>query len=657
MRSLTLAVSRLGQVAALLAALPTLLIAQETRDTVALPEIVVTATRYPVAPDSVAATVTVLRGEDLRAQGIRFVGDALRQVPGAQVVQGGSYGATSSLFVRGGESDYVKVLVDGVPVNQPGGSFDFASLTTDNVDRIEVLRGPGSVLYGSDAIAGVVQIVTREGRGPITFNASGEGGTFGTAEWQVAALGGQERLGWSASVSRLTTDGIYDFNNSYRNTVGSARLRLSPGERTDLAFGARYTDGKFHFPTDFTGVPVDHNQFNGDETTTLSLDASHRFSDVIEGQLLLGRNASDTRFENPPDDPGAGGGSSTLTDTERRTVEARAQVHGPAGIRGLAGVSFDHQHLESSSTFDGFADAPFDRKRDNWGFYLQASALPVPRLQLTAGGRLDQNQRFGSFWTYRASALAFASPSTRLRASVGTGFKEPGLFETFSTSFTRGNPDLRPERTFSVEGGLDQDLAGGRVTVGLTGFVQRFRDLIQFNAATASPEDPNFFNVAKANASGVEATLRARPAAPLEATVSYAYVATKVTDSGFDSDPAATFVEGDRLLRRPTHAVTVRAAYLSGSRLRLGAALNWVGNRDDVQFNQFPEPSQRIELPSYATVDLSGMVTVLPARPGGVPGVDLTARVENLFDEEYEQAARFQSPGRAIFLGLATHVR
>jgi vitamin B12 transporter len=656
MRSLIPGVRRSAGAAALLTAVPTLLLAQQTRDTVALPEIVVTATRYPVAPDSVAATVTVLRGDDLRAQGIRFVGDALRQVPGVQVAQGGSYGATSSLFVRGGESDYVKVLVDGVPVNQPGGSFDFASLTTDNVERIEVLRGPGSVLYGSDAIAGVVQIVTREGRGPVSLSGSAEGGTFGTAEWQVAALTGGERLGWSASVSQLTTDGIYDFNNSYRNTVGSARLRVSPGERTKVGVGFRYTDGKFHFPTDFTGDPVDHNQFNSDETTTLSLDAGHRFSEVVEGQLLLGRNASTTRFENPEDTPGEGS-SSTLTDTERRTVEARAQIRGPAGVRGLAGVSFDHQHLESTSSFGGFEDTPFDRTRDNWGFYLQASALPVRGLQVTAGGRLDENQRFGSFWTYRASALAFASPSTRVRGSVGTGFKEPGLFENFSTSFTRGNPDLKPERSFSVEGGVDQDLAGGLVTLGVTGFAQRFRDLIQFNAITASPEDPNFFNVAAANASGMEATLRVRPAAQLEASVSYTHVATKVTDSGFDSDPAATFVEGDRLLRRPTDALSMRATYAGGGRLQLGAVLTWVGNRDDVRFNQFPEPSERVTLPSYATVDLSGTLTLLRSRPGGVPGLDLTARVENLFDEDYEQAVRFRSPGRAIFVGLATHVR
>jgi vitamin B12 transporter len=202
---------------------PAALNAQETRDTASLPEIVVTATRYPVAPDSVAATVTVLRGDDLRAQGIHFVGDALRQVPGAHLVQGGPYGAAASLFVRGGESDYVKVLVDGVAVNQPGGFYDFASLTTDNVERIEVLRGPGSVLYGSDAIAGVIQIVTRQGDDGLRLGATGEAGSFGSARWEASVLGGADALGWSASVSRITSEGTYEFNNDYRNTVASGR--------------------------------------------------------------------------------------------------------------------------------------------------------------------------------------------------------------------------------------------------------------------------------------------------------------------------------------------------------------------------------------------------------------------------------------------------
>jgi len=175
---------------------PATLVAQVAGDTTALPEIVVTATRYPVAADSVASTVTVLRGDDLRAQGIRFVADALRQVPGAHVVQSGPFGSTTSLFLRGGESDYVKVLIDGAPVNQPGGFYDFGSLTTDNVERIEVLRGPASVLYGSDAITGVIQIVTRHGGEGTRLSAAGEGGTFGSARLEASALGGSDAVDW-----------------------------------------------------------------------------------------------------------------------------------------------------------------------------------------------------------------------------------------------------------------------------------------------------------------------------------------------------------------------------------------------------------------------------------------------------------------------------
>jgi vitamin B12 transporter len=143
--------------------------AQEVEDTTRLKELVVTATRIPTPPDAVVSSITIIRGEELRARGIHFLQDALREVPGATVVQVGSFGGVSSLFLRGGESDYVKVLVDGVPVNQSGGAYNFANLTTDNLDRIEVLRGPASVLYGSDAVSGVVQVFTRRGQGRPTL--------------------------------------------------------------------------------------------------------------------------------------------------------------------------------------------------------------------------------------------------------------------------------------------------------------------------------------------------------------------------------------------------------------------------------------------------------------------------------------------------------
>jgi vitamin B12 transporter len=631
---------------ALLSAPPTLA-AQVAEDTTSLPEIVVTATRYPVAADSVASTVTVLRGDDLRAQGIRFVADALRQVPGASVVSGGPFGSATSLFLRGGESDYVKVLVDGAPVNQPGGFYDFGSLTTDNVERIEVLRGPASVLYGSDAITGVVQIVTRSGGEGLRLSAAGEGGSFGSARWEASALGGGESLDWSASLSRLTSDGTYEFNNDYRNTVASGRLGAALGDRTRVGLSGRYYDALYHFPTDFTGAPVDRNQFTTDETATFALDATHRFSETVDGQLLLARSDIENGFENPADPPAdPTTGSSDQISTDRTSADARLRLRLPAGIEGFAGGTFEAERQGVTDAMEG---------RDNWGIYAQASALPVSRLQLTASGRMDENEQFGTFWTWRAAALAFASPATRLRASAGSGFKEPSFFETFDTPFSLGNPELRPERTVSFEAGIEQDLVQGVARIGVTGFVQRFRDLIQFTFAPPEPGGPNYFNVAAADANGVEAVLQAGTGT-VRGTLSYTHLWTEVTDAGFDAGEAATFVEGERLLRRPDDAVSAQLETTAIERARLGATLIWSGPRDDIRFGQFPEPNQRVELPSYTTLDLSGVVTVLAERRGR-PGLELTARVENVFDEQYEQSVGFPARGRGLFIGASTGVR
>ncbi len=645
---------------ALLAGTAAAAAAQQPLDTTALPEIVVTATRYPMRADSLGVSVTVLRGDELRAQGIRSVGDALRQVPGAQVVQGGGFGAQTSLFLRGGESDYVKVLVDGVPVNQPGGAYDFANLTTDNVERIEIVRGPGSVLYGSDAIAGVVQVVTREGRGAPGASAAAEGGTYGSFRWAAGASGGSDPLGWSASASRRTTDGIYDFNNDYHNTVLSGRLRARADERTTVALSGRFADGTFHFPTDFTGAPTDHNQFNAERTTTFALDLTRRLGRAVDGQLLIGRHAAKNEFVNPPDsasDPS--GFSDSRTDVRRWTVETRTLLRLPAGVRGLAGVSLDDEREETfarATPDQPLAESDSTRDRSNWGIYVQAVAAPHPAVQLTVGGRLDQNERFGSFWTYRASALGFVTGLTRLRASVGTGFKEPGFFDTYATGFATGNPDLRPERSFSVEGGVTQEVPSLRASVSLTGFAQRFRDLIQFTFAPPTPGGPNFFNVAAANASGVEVGVLLRPVAGLEVSGAYTRLHTEVTDAGFDSGEDATFVNGRRLLRRPDNLLTFSARSGVAGRGRIGAVLTVVGGRDDLRFAPFPDPTVRVTLPSYATLDLSGGWTVLTPR-GTTPGIDLTARVENLFDKTYEQAANYRSPGRTIVVGAAAQVR
>ncbi len=638
-----------------------LLPAQETRDTTTLPDLVVTANRYPVPPESVSATLTVLRGDEIRAQGLRFVGDALRQVPGVQVVQGGSFGAATSLFVRGGESDYTKVLIDGVPANDPGGAFDFGSLTTDNIERIEILRGPASVLYGSDAMTGVVQIITRRGTGPAELDAGAEAGTYGTVRWAASARGGTDGVGWSASLSRLTSDGIYPFNSQYRNTVASALLRARAGASTHATLSVRFHDGAFHFPTDFTGAPVDSNQFNTERMTTIGLDVDQALPAGFRAELLLGRNETTRGFD---DTPPAGSGSTAFSTSEasiqRNTADGRLIYTGIPRTTLLSGVVFDDEHEQDFSRSDGDfgpSSDSFEASRTNWGFYLQGTAQPVSQLQLTAGGRVDDNERFGTFWTYRVSALGFLTGSTRIRASAGKGFKEPAFFDTYSTNpFAVGNPNLRPEHSRNLEAGLEQDLAAGHVSLSVTGFTQRFRDLIQFASAPPTPGAPNFFNIAAASASGIETGVALHRLGPVDASASYTWLHTKVTDAGFDTGSDAQFVNGQRLIRRPEHAVTLRLSGTPDRRLQLGAVLNVVGSRDDLRFAQFPDPTRRITLPSYTTVDLSSGVTLLEAH-GFAPGLALHARIENLFDEQYEQVANFRSPGRTVIVGLSSEVR
>jgi vitamin B12 transporter len=644
--------------------------AQEPQDAAELPEIVVTADRYPVPADSVAAAVTVLTGEELRAQGIRSVADALRQVPGAQVVQNGSFGAATSLFLRGGQSDYVKVLVDGVPANQPGGSYDFSALTTDNVERIEVLRGPASVIYGSDAVTGVVHIITRGGSGRERTGADGsrlaadalvEGGTYDSFRWDGSARGEAGPVGWSAALSRFTSDGAYAFNNRFRNTVASARLATRAGTRTDLAFTGRWTDGRFQFPTDFTGAVVDHNQFATNREFTLSAEAGHRLLPALEARVLVGRYESDIGSDDRPDAP-PGPASLSVRDAEmgRWSGDARAIFSGVPRVLLSAGVSYDHQREQVGSEFDfGFGPATdqFEASRRNWGFYLQASAEPASGIRLSAGGRLDDNERFGTYSTWRANALLYAAPSTRIRLAAGTGFKEPSFFENFGGGGVVGNAALQPERSTSFEAGVARDLMGGRLTLELTAFLQRFRDLVQFTFAVANPGvDPNYVNIARANANGIEAAVEIGNAGPLTGRVSYTWLDTNVEDAGFAVGADQEFVQGLPLIRRPAHALSGRVGTAWRFPVQLDAVVTYVGRRDDLRFAAFPEPTRRIVLPSYATLDLSGSAWLLaPGRRR--PGVGIRARVENVLDEQYEQTAGFPARGRVVLVGVTSGIR
>src|SRR2546426_28655 len=307
---------------------PAVVAAQHPADTVRLEPVVVTATRLPTRAGAVPEAGTGVSGAALRDAGVTSVFDALREVPGAAVFQTGSFGGQTSLFLRGGQSNYVKVLVDGVPLNQPGGSYDFANLTTDNVDRIEVLRGPASVLYGSDAVTGVVQIFTRRGAEPSRATAALEAGTYGARHGIAGVSGGGPGASYSVSLSRFSAAGLYPFNNRYRNDVFSGLVRVTPDPRTDATLSVRYTDDVYHFPTDGGGNVVDRNQFNFENGPTLGLDLGRFLTPRLEARLQLAASQADGGYEDPPDDPADTLGFYTTYRTRANLRRASAEVRG-----------------------------------------------------------------------------------------------------------------------------------------------------------------------------------------------------------------------------------------------------------------------------------------------------------------------------------------
>jgi vitamin B12 transporter len=621
------------------------LAAQQPRDTIRLEPIVVTATRLPTPLHALSAAATVLTGEELAARGIRTVAEALRLAPGVAVVQTGAFGAVTSLFLRGGESDYARVLVDGISINLPGGALDLAGLTTDAVDRIEIVRGPASVLYGSDAMTGVVQIFTRRGAGAPRLSAAARAGTYGTLEAQAELSEGTERTQLSVGWSRLSSDGLYQLNNRYRRAAAGGLVRFAPDAATELALTIRYTEGEFHFPTDGSGAVVDANQFNASRLTTLGLDATRRLSRRVAAKLLLGEHRSVARFWDGPDGPGDEEGGRSRARQERRSADARLDVRVGGGTIVTTGAVLEEQRVRSASAYEtafGPFGATADARRQNRAAYAQALADVAGRLFAQLGARVDDNQRFGSFTTVRAGLAWRAAALTRLSASYGTAFKEPTFDETFGSGFgDAGNPDLRPERARSFEIGLDHALPGG-VAVSARWFDQRFRDMIQFTFAVPFGA-PNYANVAGARSSGLEAeaTWNAHPAITVAGR--YTYLHTRATASGFDS---LSFARDRRLLRRPAHSAALDASWRLSERGRLGATLLHVGERVDADFRSFP--FSRVALPSYTRLDVSAEASLL-RRSGG--GLAATLKVENLAGASYQEVLGFPARGRSVLLG------
>jgi len=607
-------------------------------DTARIAPVVVTATSTPMTLNRVPASVTILDGAALRAEGLTHVADALRQVPGMAIVQSGSYGAPTSLFTRGAQSNYTKVLVDGVPLNDPGGALDLAFLTLDDVERIEVVRGPTSVLYGSDAVAGVVQIFTRRGAEKPHASLDARGGTYDSYDMDVTAGSSFSSGSIDIGEGHHTTNGIYAFNSRYRNDVGNAKLTFAPWQGAQFVGTGRYDDALAHFPTDFTGAPIDPNAYRTERRTMLGAELAQR---IWRARATVGvtSNLADEASIDPPNV--AGDVENDLrTRVLRQAADVRIAVPIASAMTFTAGGMLERQH-ESS---------PDDDRHNSAGYVelVRSAGLTTAAI----GARLDHSGTFGDFGTYRISASRVLPAAFRVRASIGTAFREPSFYESFDTPFSTANPNIRPERTTSWEGGLEHDIASGAATIGATYFHQRFVDLIDYRYDVANPAQSQYDNIALARAAGAEAELRVAPVHGFSGDANYTWLDTKVLKSGFDSSPFAVLGEGRPLLRRPKQSASAGASYDIVNGFTLGARVTYVGERPDQLFHGAPTyDTENVTLDAYTKIDLT---LNLPLRIfwRELAPIAATFRADNVTDAKYQSVAGYATPGRVLTAGL-----
>jgi vitamin B12 transporter len=612
--------------------------------------VVVTATRTDTPLQEVTTSISVITSKDIEAQHAETVLEALRNLPSVDVVQSGSRGNSTSVFIRGSDSDHVLVLIDGVEVNSTTlGSFDFAHLTTDNIDRIEVLRGGGGTLYGSQAIGGVINIITQKGQGPAELTASAEGGNGSTHREALSLRGGVGKFGYSLSMSRLASDGFHRFNDDYRNLTSSGRLDYKLTDDTTLKgiFHFVKTDlGLFNSNNFAPGNPGDPNareaveQYlgkleweqkifkNWDYRISGSIFKEHlRDSDDIDRCLLLGF----------PCDP-----NKTRSRFRPQIATAEFQTNYRLGEWSTTtfGVEFKRRSASTSSTADGADLGGINRAIRNMSYYLQEQVQFLDRrLVLIPGIRLDDNQSFGAAWTPSFSAAySFKETQTKLRAGYAAGFKAPTLNDLFfppgfgCPAF--GNPNLSPEKSWELNAGIDQDLVRDRMKLAVTYFHREVRDLIEGRPIPADPLGCfRAENVGSARFNGVESSVQIKLLSPLTLDAQYSYLNWDTADG--------------RLPRRPRHRGSVGLNYLQDG-LNINLAAHVVGRRDDFRA---AFPFGNTATPGYVRTDMASSYA-LPWRAAAVKQLSVFGKIENLFNQKYREADGFRARPLNFLLGV-----
>ena len=639
----------------MLLALPGHIRAEEGQEElIALEEVVVTATRTEATLEQIGgSSVTVITAEDIEAKKQITVEEVLKGTPGIDVAATGGLGKETSVFMRGADSKNTLILVDGIMFNDPSSpdrGADLANLTVDNIERIEIVRGPLSVLYGSNATAGVINIITKKGRGKPSIHAGLEGGSYNTWKYYGGASGALDKFNFSLVASRVDTDGFSVANDDndriphagntseddgWENTTVSAKLGVditpdfdinaivrnlhSEVELDDWNWLGGYNGDRFDTdPVTFLPAPNPTGKKERKATSDQSFGKinvhNHFFDRFFESNLYY--QVSNQEREDFDND-----GIRTY-DYDGETCELGWQ--GGLNFNQVSILSFGATHF--NETMDSDSSNIHDKEAETTRLWAHDQLFLGENLVLVGGLRHDDHDRFGGKTTYRfAPSYTIGQTQTTLKASYGTGFRAPSLFELYSAW---GSETLKPEESEGWDVGLEQGLVDNKVRVGLAYFSTTYTDRIDYDSAISKynqlPGDTK--------TKGIETFMGWTPVAELDLLLNYTYNDTE--------DP-----EGERLVRRPLNKIYVNARYRPIVKVLLNIDLYWVDVRKTIETAGDKDGNLVERLDSYTVVNLSASYDVTDY-------IQVYGRIDNLFDEEYEEAWSYATPGLSGYLGI-----
>lgn len=587
--------------------------ALQAEDVVVMEPVVVTASRIATPLSQVTSSVTVITAEEIEAKQQPLVTDLLRQVPGLDVSRAGGAGGNVSIFIRGTDNKHTLILIDGIEYGDPsdiGASANITHLTTDLVERIEIVRGPQSVIYGSDAIGGVINIITKKGSGKPTGHLLVEGGSYNTWTKQAGFRVGDQTGYLAFGVSHIESDGFSSahkkFGNKEKDGYRNKTLSLNTGGRYtelfELDINLRYTDSTY----DYDDFKVDADNTGTNETLTAGISTTFHLLDE-RWQLKLMLSHTDIDREDRHETFGT---SDFQGKKNKLEMQNRVQVDSHNIL--VFGAEIEQEQAQNS-----FGQ---DDRATHRATYLE-NRLIINNLAANFGVRLDSHQEFGSHTTWRiAPSYNFTATGTRIRGAVGTGFKAPSLFQLHD-GFS-GNPNLKPEKSLGYDIGVEQTFFEGIMIADITWFHNDIKDYIDW--VSTGGWSGQYRNGGDIRTQGVETTLSLYPADSFDLHLGYTYTDTKKKD------------DGSRLLKRPLHKGYLDINLYPIKPVQVTGSLIYVGERDDFGDEK---------LSGYTLVNLAGSYQINDH-------LKFFGRIDNLFDKDYEEVAGYGTVGLSAYAGI-----